>query len=98
MNSPPLAATSSLLSTPLPAAPSPCTACVHRACPHVTGPPPPQVIRHRSDEERSGVYDKLLECEELAKGAKRGLHSNKEAAPNRVNDVSQPGNATKWVG
>ena len=44
------------------------------------------------------MYDKLLECEELAKGAKRGLHSNKEAAPNRVNDVSQPGNATKWVG
>ncbi|GAX85627.1 hypothetical protein CEUSTIGMA_g13042.t1 [Chlamydomonas eustigma] len=54
-----------------------------------------QVVRHRSDEERSHVYDKLLECEELAKQAKRGIHSNKEPAPNRVNDVSQPGNANK---
>ena len=41
------------------------------------------------------MYDKLLECEELAKSAKRGLHSGKEPAPNRVNDVSQPGNANK---
>lgn len=41
------------------------------------------------------MYDKLLECEELAKQAKRGLYSAKEPPPNRVNDVSQPGNATK---
>ena len=58
-------------------------------------PQPTQVVRHRSDEERSSVYDKLLECEELAKGAKRGIHSAKEPAPNRVNDVSQPGSVNK---
>ncbi len=55
------------------------------------------MIRHRSDEERSGCYDKLLECEELAKSSKRGLHGTKQPPPNRVNDVSAPGNATKWV-
>ncbi|GBF98194.1 hypothetical protein Rsub_10694 [Raphidocelis subcapitata] len=35
------------------------------------------VIRHRTDEERSGVYERLLELEEAAKAAKRGIHSNK---------------------
>lgn len=50
-------------------------------------PSPPQ--------ERSGIYDKLLECEELAKNAKRGVHGNKAPPPNRINDVSQPGSAAK---
>jgi hypothetical protein len=49
-------------------------------------------------QERSCVYEKLLECEELAKGAKRGVHSAKEPPVNRLNDVSAPGNAAKWVG
>ncbi|KAG1657494.1 hypothetical protein FOA52_008370 [Chlamydomonas sp. UWO 241] len=53
------------------------------------------VVRHRADEERSGVYDKLLECEELAKGAKRGVHGTKAPPPNRINDVSIPGSAAK---
>ena len=53
------------------------------------------VVKHRSDEERSQVYDKLLECEDLAKQAKRGMHSQKEQPPNRINDVSQPGSASK---
>ncbi len=46
-------------------------------------------------QERSCVYERLVECEEMAKGAKRGLHSAKEPPANRINDVSQPGNATK---
>jgi hypothetical protein len=54
------------------------------------------VIRHRTDEERSGVYERLLELEEAAKAAKRGIHSSKEAAaPPRPNDVSLPGNAAR---
>eukprot|EP00798_Chlamydomonas_sp_ICE-L_P007216 gene7216-323_t len=53
------------------------------------------VVKHRAEEERSCVYERLVECEEMAKGAKRGLHSPKEPPANRINDVSQPGNATK---
>lgn len=55
------------------------------------------VTRHRSDEERSRVYEKLLELEELAKAAKRGVHSSKEPPPTRTNDVSIPGNAQRWA-
>lgn len=44
------------------------------------------------------MYDQLLECENLARNAKRGLHSAKEPAANRLNDVSLPGSAQKWVG
>jgi hypothetical protein len=55
------------------------------------------VARHRSDEERSRVYEKLLELEELAKAAKRGMHSSKEPPPTRTNDVSIPGNAQRWA-
>ncbi|KAG2441222.1 hypothetical protein HYH02_010066 [Chlamydomonas schloesseri] len=53
------------------------------------------VIKHRTDEERSGVYERLVACEELAKSSKRGLHSAKEPAANRINDVSQPGSAAR---
>ncbi|KAI8465187.1 MAG: hypothetical protein J3K34DRAFT_473642 [Monoraphidium minutum] len=48
------------------------------------------VIRHRTDEERSGVYEKLMALEEAAKAAKRG-----EVAAPRLNDVSTPGNAAR---
>jgi staphylococcal nuclease domain-containing protein 1 len=41
------------------------------------------------------VYERLLELEELAKGAKRGLHSAKEVPTPRTNDVSQAGNAAR---
>lgn len=54
-----------------------------------------QVVRHRTDEERSSVYERLVECEELAKGSKRGVHSAKEPPINRVNDVSQPGSGAR---
>ncbi len=46
-------------------------------------------------QERSSVYEKLVECEDLAKSAKRGVHSAKEPAANRINDVSLPGSAAK---
>lgn len=49
------------------------------------------VVRHRSDEERSGVYEQLIQLEELSKQGKKGLHGTKEPAANRINDVSQPG-------
>lgn len=54
-----------------------------------------RVVRHHSDEERSSVYEKLLELAEAAIAAKRGIHSNKAAPVNRVNDVSLPGNAAR---
>jgi staphylococcal nuclease domain-containing protein 1 len=41
------------------------------------------------------VYERLLELEEMAKGAKRGIHSSKEVPTQRVNDVSLPGNAAR---
>ncbi|GLC57824.1 hypothetical protein PLESTB_001270800 [Pleodorina starrii] len=53
------------------------------------------VIKHRTDEERSCVYERLVACEELARSSKRGVHSAKEPPANRVNDVSQPGSATR---
>jgi staphylococcal nuclease domain-containing protein 1 len=53
------------------------------------------VARHRSDEERSRVYETLLELEEGAKAAKRGIHSSKEAPAQRANDVSVPGSAQR---
>jgi staphylococcal nuclease domain-containing protein 1 len=43
------------------------------------------------------VYEQLLECESLARNAKRGVHSPKEPAANRINDVSLPNSAQKWV-
>ncbi|KXZ48282.1 hypothetical protein GPECTOR_29g59 [Gonium pectorale] len=53
------------------------------------------VIKHRTDEERSSVYEKLVACEEMAKSSKRGVHSAKEPPANRVNDVSTPGSAAR---
>ncbi|EFJ43941.1 hypothetical protein VOLCADRAFT_95870 [Volvox carteri f. nagariensis] len=53
------------------------------------------VIKHRTDEERSCVYERLVACEELAKSSKRGVHSSKEPPANRVNDVSTPGSAAR---
>ncbi|KIY93252.1 transcriptional coactivator-like protein, partial [Monoraphidium neglectum] len=51
------------------------------------------VIRHRTDEERSSVYERLIELEEAAKTAKRGLHSNKASKRHGANTARrrQPG-------
>jgi hypothetical protein len=48
-------------------------------------------------QERSSIYDRLMEVENLARSAKRGIHSGKEPAANRINDMSTPGNAAKCV-
>ncbi|CAD7701107.1 unnamed protein product, partial [Ostreobium quekettii] len=53
------------------------------------------VVRHRTDEERSSIYDKLLEAEEEAKKARKNLHSGKEAPMHRLNDVSLPQNSSR---
>jgi hypothetical protein len=46
-------------------------------------------------QERSSLYEKLVELEEAAKKGRKGLHNPKEAPPNRINDVSQPGSGAK---
>eukprot|EP00882_Tetradesmus_deserticola_P005631 GHRQ01005927.1.p1 GENE.GHRQ01005927.1~~GHRQ01005927.1.p1 ORF type:complete len:442 (+),score=261.50 GHRQ01005927.1:56-1327(+) len=53
------------------------------------------VVRHRSDEERSSVYETLLDLEEKAKQAKRGKHSSREVSVPRINDVSAPGQGAR---
>lgn len=50
---------------------------------------PPQVIRHRQDEERASNYDDLIVAETQAKAAKKGIHSPSEAPPApRITDLS----------
>ncbi|KAF5838613.1 hypothetical protein DUNSADRAFT_2521 [Dunaliella salina] len=53
------------------------------------------VIKHRGEEERSCIYDRLMEVENMARSAKRGIHSAKEPPANRINDMSAPGHAAK---
>ena len=54
------------------------------------------VVRHRTDEERASVYERLVELEAAAKAAKRGVHSAKEApAAPRLNDVSGAGGVAR---
>jgi len=48
-------------------------------------------------QERSCIYDRLMEVENLARTAKRGIHSAKEPPANRINDMSQPGHAARLV-
>ncbi|KAI5084373.1 hypothetical protein GOP47_0000542 [Adiantum capillus-veneris] len=48
------------------------------------------VVRHRDFEDRSNYYDALLAAEARAKKGKKGLHSEKEPAPDRINDLSLP--------
>ncbi|KAJ3276652.1 hypothetical protein HDV01_004185 [Terramyces sp. JEL0728] len=52
------------------------------------------VIKHKKDDHnRSSAYDKLLEAEEKATSANKGIHSTKEAPVHRTIDASE--NATK---
>ncbi len=53
------------------------------------------LVMHHPDEERSGIYERLVAVEELAKSAKRGIHSAREPASVRPNDVSTPANAAR---
>eukprot|EP00201_Polytomella_parva_P016627 CAMPEP_0175065674 /NCGR_PEP_ID=MMETSP0052_2-20121109/16068_1 /TAXON_ID=51329 ORGANISM="Polytomella parva, Strain SAG 63-3" /NCGR_SAMPLE_ID=MMETSP0052_2 /ASSEMBLY_ACC=CAM_ASM_000194 /LENGTH=832 /DNA_ID=CAMNT_0016332259 /DNA_START=106 /DNA_END=2601 /DNA_ORIENTATION=- len=52
-----------------------------------------QTVRHRTDEERSALYDHLQAVEEVARSSRIGL-SAKQAPPTpRINDLSQAGAA-----
>ena len=46
------------------------------------------LAKHRTDEERSSIYDRLLAADEKAKTAKVGMHCGKEPPKNRINDIS----------
>lgn len=46
------------------------------------------VVNHRTDEQRSCIYDRLLAAEKKAKESRLHIHSGKEAPPSRINDLS----------
>jgi len=46
------------------------------------------VVKHRTDEERSCIYERLGAAEDKAKAAKLNLHSGKDAPIHRLNDIS----------
>lgn len=53
------------------------------------------VVQHRSDDERSAHYETLLIAEEKGRKEKKGMHSSKEPAIQRINDLTLPGSANK---
>ncbi|KAK9797436.1 hypothetical protein WJX73_004092 [Symbiochloris irregularis] len=53
------------------------------------------VAKHRIDDERSAHYEALMEAEQAAKKAKKGIFSGRDAPLHNINDVSTPGNAQK---
>ena len=54
-----------------------------------------EVVKHKAEEERSAFYEDLMSAEENGKRSKKGQWSSKEATVPRINDVSQPGSATR---
>lgn len=54
-----------------------------------------QVVKHRSDEERSAHYEDLMNAEENGKKSKKGVFSSKEVPIPRHNDISLPGSAAR---
>lgn len=48
------------------------------------------LVRHNSDEERSAIYETLMELDAQAKSQNKGMHSSKAAPVRRQNDVSGP--------
>jgi staphylococcal nuclease domain-containing protein 1 len=54
-----------------------------------------QVVRHKSEEERSAHYEDLVNAEEAGKKGKKGVWSSKEPSTQRVNDVSGQGAAPR---
>ncbi|KAI3435969.1 hypothetical protein D9Q98_002027 [Chlorella vulgaris] len=50
-----------------------------------------QVVRHRSDEERSAHYEDLMNAEAQGKAGKKGQWSSREPPKPHSNDVSLPG-------
>ena len=55
------------------------------------------VVKHRAEEERSSIYEKLMEAEEEARSSRKHIHSGKDAPMHRQNDVSLPQNTSRWV-
>jgi hypothetical protein len=47
---------------------------------------------------RAAHYEDLMNAEAQGKSGKKGQWSNKEPPRPHVNDVSLPGNATRWTG
>jgi len=54
--------------------------------------------RHRDDDEKSPTYDELVSSEALAKETKRGMHSDKEYALRKGNDLMDPKKAKAYSG
>lgn len=53
------------------------------------------VVKHRAEEERSSIYEKLMEAEEEARSSRKRMHSGKDAPVHRQNDVSLPQNTSR---
>eukprot|EP00213_Chloropicon_mariensis_P002107 CAMPEP_0197482766 /NCGR_PEP_ID=MMETSP1309-20131121/56526_1 /TAXON_ID=464262 /ORGANISM="Genus nov. species nov., Strain RCC998" /LENGTH=951 /DNA_ID=CAMNT_0043025321 /DNA_START=340 /DNA_END=3195 /DNA_ORIENTATION=+ len=52
--------------------------------------------KHRSDDDRSAVYEDLVEAESKALKSRKGLHSGKKPAPpGRINDLSTSSSQSK---
>ena len=50
-----------------------------------------QVVRHRSDDERSGHYESLMNAEASGMSSKKGMHNKSKDPPvHYYNDVSLP--------
>lgn len=55
-----------------------------------------QTVKHRSEDDMSGVYEDLVEAESKALKQRKGLHSGKKPSPpGRVNDLSSGGSQAK---
>lgn len=48
------------------------------------------LVRHNSDEERSSIYEALVDLEAEAKTGRKGMHCGKPAPLHKRNDVSGP--------
>ena len=57
-----------------------------------------QIVRHRTDDERSAHYESLMNAEASGKNSKKGLHNkSKEPPAHHYNDVSLSTNSTTAV-
>jgi staphylococcal nuclease domain-containing protein 1 len=53
---------------------------------------------HRDDDETSPRYDELRAAEAIAKAAKKGVHSEGEKKPRKINDLTDPRKAKSYSG
>jgi len=54
-----------------------------------------QAVKHRGDDDRSSVYDDLLEAESQAIKARKNIHGGKKPGAPRINDLSSHGSQAK---